>query len=64
MAKAPGNAASFDGSGNVWFKVAQLGANTNGGSSITFPADNLSQFTFRIPSSLPSGQYVARIGKL
>ncbi|KAG9119408.1 hypothetical protein FRC07_005573 [Ceratobasidium sp. 392] len=61
MAKAPSTAASFDGSGKVWFKVGQLSAVTNGGSSITFPADNQTQFTFKIPSTLPAGEYLARI---
>ena len=40
MAKAPSTAASFDGSGNVWFKVAQLSAVTDGGKTIKFPADS------------------------
>ncbi|CAE6422229.1 unnamed protein product [Rhizoctonia solani] len=61
MAKAPSTASTFDGSGNVWFKVYQLSAVTNGGSSIKFPADNLSQVTFTIPSTLPAGEYLARI---
>ncbi|KAF8710706.1 Glycoside hydrolase family 18 protein, partial [Rhizoctonia solani] len=61
MAKAPSTAASFDGSGNVWFKVYQLSAVTNGGSTITFPADNLTQVTFKIPSTLPAGEYLVRI---
>ncbi|KAL4260084.1 Lytic polysaccharide monooxygenase AA9 [Pleurotus pulmonarius] len=61
MAKAPGNAASFDGSGNVWFKVYEIRPVTNGGTSITWPADNISRFTFQLPSSLPSGQYLVRV---
>ncbi|CAE6516749.1 unnamed protein product [Rhizoctonia solani] len=61
MAKAPSTAATFDGSGNVWFKVYQLSAVTDGGSSIKFPADNLSQVTFTIPSTLPAGEYLVRI---
>ncbi|KAG8778260.1 hypothetical protein FRC12_025073 [Ceratobasidium sp. 428] len=61
MAKAPSTAASFDGSGKVWFKVGQVSAVTNGGSSITFPTDNMSQYTFKVPSTLPAGEYLARI---
>ncbi|CAE6421227.1 unnamed protein product [Rhizoctonia solani] len=61
MAKAPSTAAAFDGSGNVWFKVYQLSAVTDGGSSIKFPSDNLSQVTFKIPSTLPAGEYLVRI---
>jgi hypothetical protein len=63
LAKAPSTVATWDGSGSVWFKVAQLPAVTDGGTSIKFPADNLAQFTFKIPNSTPSGQYLARIGK-
>ncbi|KAL5635458.1 hypothetical protein ACGC1H_004299 [Rhizoctonia solani] len=61
MAKAPSTAATFDGSGNVWFKVYQLSAVTDGGSTIKFPADNLTQVTFKVPSTLPAGEYLVRI---
>ncbi|KAF5357239.1 hypothetical protein D9756_006647 [Leucocoprinus leucothites] len=60
MAKAPGDVASWDGSGTVWFKVHEIPAVTNGGSTITFPGTNIQSFTFKIPSSLPSGQYLIR----
>jgi hypothetical protein len=40
MAKAPSTASSFDGSGAVWFKVAQISAVTDGGKSIKFPTDS------------------------
>ncbi|KAG9026489.1 hypothetical protein FS837_004597 [Tulasnella sp. UAMH 9824] len=63
MAKVPSGqtAATFNGAGAVWFKVGQITAVTNGGSSITFPTDNLAQYTFTIPSKLPSGDYLVRI---
>ncbi|KAJ7121476.1 glycosyl hydrolase family 61-domain-containing protein [Mycena epipterygia] len=63
MAKAPSgtDVASWDGSGNVWFKVYQISAVTDGGSTITFPATGLSQVTFPIPAETPSGQYLIRI---
>lgn len=60
MAKAPGDVSNWDGSGQVWFKVHEISAVTNGGQSITFPAENIQQFTFTIPRSLPSGQYLIR----
>ncbi|KAF7325346.1 Lytic polysaccharide monooxygenase [Mycena venus] len=41
MAKAPGNVSTFAGDGAVWFKVYQITATTNGGSSISFPAQSL-----------------------
>ncbi|KAG8730639.1 hypothetical protein FRC11_006218 [Ceratobasidium sp. 423] len=40
MAKAPNTAATFDGSGDVWFKIYELPPITDGGNSITFPTDS------------------------
>lgn len=40
MAKAPGLASEFDGSGDVWFKVHEVGAVTDGGKSITWLDDS------------------------
>lgn len=41
MAKAPnGNVSSFAGDGAVWFKVYEITPVTNGGSSISFPAQS------------------------
>ncbi|TFK73522.1 hypothetical protein BDN72DRAFT_919814 [Pluteus cervinus] len=56
-----GDASSFTGDGNVWFKVYELAAVTNGGSTITFPAQNLAGVTFTLPKSIPSGQYLIRM---
>ncbi|KAG8942276.1 hypothetical protein FRC03_003398 [Tulasnella sp. 419] len=63
LGKAPSGttAATWDGSGRNWFKVSQLSAVTNGGSSISFPSDNITQYTFKIPSNTPPGDYLARI---
>ncbi|KAG9011722.1 hypothetical protein FRB90_007122 [Tulasnella sp. 427] len=63
MAKAPSGktAAAFTGTGQVWFKVAQLGAITDGGTSIKWPADNLASYNFTIPAKLASGDYLVRI---
>ncbi|KAG8806570.1 hypothetical protein FRC18_006030 [Serendipita sp. 400] len=60
MSKAPADAASYDGSGG-WFKIYEISAVTDGGKSITFPTDNASKFTFTIPSSITSGDYLLRI---
>ncbi|KAJ6571399.1 glycosyl hydrolase family 61-domain-containing protein [Mycena capillaripes] len=62
MAKAPAgtDVATWDGSGTVWFKIYQISAVTDGGSTITFPATGLSEVTFTIPSATPSGQYLIR----
>ena len=62
MAKAPdGDAATFDGSGTVWFKVYQISAVTDGGTSISWPAQNLAGVTFTQPKNLPTGQYLVRM---
>ena len=42
MAKAPSDVDSFAGDGAVWFKVYEITAVTNGGTSITFPAESTS----------------------
>ncbi|KAG8927901.1 hypothetical protein FRC02_007619 [Tulasnella sp. 418] len=60
MAKAPSTAASFDGSGQVWFKIYEVGADINGGYA-TWPAQSLDQVTFPIPAAVPSGEYLLRI---
>ena len=62
MAMAPdGDVDSFDGSGAVWFKVYQISAVTDGGESITFPAQNLPGVNFTLPAALPTGQYLVRM---
>jgi len=63
MAKAPSgtDVASWDGSGDVWFKIFEISAVTDGGTSITFPATGMTQVTFPIPPKTPSGQYLIRI---
>ncbi|KAJ7612341.1 glycoside hydrolase [Mycena polygramma] len=63
MAQAPAgtDVASWDGDGSVWFKIYQISAVTDGGSTITFPATGMTQVTFPIPSETPSGQYLVRI---
>jgi len=62
MAKAPSSGvATFAGAGAVWFKVYQISAVTNGGTSISWPAQNLPGVSFTIPKNLPTGQYLVRI---
>lgn len=51
-------ASTADGS-TPWFKVAELGP-AFGAGSISFPSEGLSQYTFTIPRSLPSGDYLLR----
>ncbi|THG93989.1 hypothetical protein EW145_g8237, partial [Phellinidium pouzarii] len=61
MAKAPDSVDGWAGDGDVWFKVYQISAVTNGGESITFPAQGLPGVNFTLPSALPSGQYLVRM---
>ncbi|QRW13775.1 glycoside hydrolase family 61 protein [Ceratobasidium sp. AG-Ba] len=61
MAKAPTTAAEFDGSGQVWFRIYELPPITDGGKSITFPSDNITDIHFDLPSTIPSGEYLLRI---
>ncbi|KAG5730350.1 putative endo-beta-1,4-glucanase D [Termitomyces sp. T112] len=62
MAHASNNgAATFAGDGAVWFKVYEIGAVTNGGTSISWPAQNLPGISFTVPRNLPSGQYLVRM---
>ncbi|KAE8440480.1 hypothetical protein EG329_007434, partial [Mollisiaceae sp. DMI_Dod_QoI] len=61
MAKAPTTAADFDGSGQVWFKILDLGPTFTAGTS-TWP---LSQsYSYTIPAALPSGDYLLRVQQL
>ncbi|RYP31456.1 hypothetical protein DL767_005747 [Monosporascus sp. MG133] len=60
MAKAPGKAADFDGSGPVWFKVYQdMPTLANG--QYQWPSDTKSQLTFTIPQCIENGEYLFRI---
>jgi len=62
MAKAPGKAADFDGSGNVWFKVHEITAypDPRGHQFPTFPSSALDKVTFTIPKNIPTGEYLLR----
>lgn len=52
------SASSADGS-TPWFKVAELGPSISNGQ-ISFPSQDRDSFTFTIPKSLPSGDYLFR----
>lgn len=66
LAKAPSgtDVKNWDGSGSVWFKVYEITAVTDGGSTISFPGQNVPGVTFTLPQSLPSGQYLVRIEQI
>ncbi|KAF8578768.1 lytic polysaccharide monooxygenase [Ramaria rubella] len=47
------------GTGQTWFKVWE-DAPVYSNGALTFPSETMTQFTFTIPPSLPSGQYLVR----
>ena len=63
MAQVPSGseATSFAGDGEVWFKVFEIPAVTDGGSSISFPAQDVPSVNFTLPAALPTGQYLVRM---
>ena len=77
MAKAPAAAVDFDGSGEVWFKILDLGPTFSGGQA-TWPLAGTSDsttvnsrlieisdtYSYHIPSNLPSGDYLLRFEQL
>ncbi|KAG7086065.1 hypothetical protein E1B28_003585 [Marasmius oreades] len=54
-------AASWDGSGANWFKIAEWGATFN---PFTFTDLNANQLTTTIPSTVPAGEYLVRIEQI
>ena len=62
MAKVPQNADinTWDGSGNVWFKVGVIDAVRTGGTW-EWPAYNKQIVDFTVPKSLPNGKYLVRV---
>jgi len=61
MAAAPGKAAAFDGSGDVWFKILDIGPDFSSGSAVW----NLKQtYAVTIPKCLADGDYLLRIQQL
>lgn len=77
MAKAPGKAVDFDGSGEVWFKILDMGPTFSGGQA-TWPLSGmlsislgqfqanipLDTYSYHIPTNLPNGDYLLRFEQL
>jgi len=63
MAKVPDGktAATWDGSGDVWFKIYQDGPNFGRKRGLTWPSQGAASQSVKIPSSLPSGDYLIRV---
>ncbi|KAI0346667.1 hypothetical protein BDW22DRAFT_1462603 [Trametopsis cervina] len=51
------------GTGQTWFKVYEQKP-TYANGQLTFPSTSQQQFTFTLPKSLPSGQYLARVEQI
>ncbi|KAH7361012.1 glycosyl hydrolase family 61-domain-containing protein [Rhexocercosporidium sp. MPI-PUGE-AT-0058] len=62
MAKAPGSAADFDGSGQVWFKILDLGPTFDASGTVTWPLAQT--YTYTIPKALPNGEYLLRVQQI
>ncbi|KAF2834759.1 lytic polysaccharide monooxygenase [Patellaria atrata CBS 101060] len=62
MAKVPSgqSISSWDGSGNVWFKIASQGPTISGGQ-MNWPSLNAGSVSVTIPSSTPAGDYLLRV---
>ncbi|KAF2876997.1 glycosyl hydrolase family 61-domain-containing protein [Massariosphaeria phaeospora] len=62
MAKVPSgqDVSSWDGSGNVWFKIYAEKATSSGGQ-LSWASLNKASVSANIPKSLPSGDYLLRI---
>ncbi|KAF2007432.1 lytic polysaccharide monooxygenase [Amniculicola lignicola CBS 123094] len=62
MAKVPSDktADTWDGSGNVWFKIYEQGA-TISSAGMAWASQGKSSVSVPIPKSLPSGEYLFRI---
>jgi len=59
MAKAPSTAATFDGSGAVWFKILDIGPKFPGGTW-----DLRVAYTFNLPKCISNGEYLVRMQQL
>ncbi|AEO67662.1 8d7f3242-1f91-4346-b7af-e6c1127ffff5 [Thermothielavioides terrestris] len=63
MAKAPSGqtAATFQGTGNVWFKIYEDGPSGLGTSNITWPSSGKTEVSVKIPSCIAPGDYLLRV---
>ncbi|KAF2453889.1 glycoside hydrolase [Lineolata rhizophorae] len=62
MAKVPEGetAATWDGSGDVWFKIMSEGPVISGGS-LSWPSEHATRVSTVMPDSVPSGEYLFRV---
>ncbi|KAL5340207.1 glycoside hydrolase [Aspergillus crustosus] len=60
LAKAPGEAADFDGEGDVWFKIYEDEPDVSAGG-LVWPSDGATTVSIPIPASIPAGDYLLRV---
>lgn len=48
------------GTGKTWFKIWEWPPTWSASTGLVFASENIQSFTFTIPKSLPSGQYLVR----
>jgi len=67
LAKVPSGqtAATWDGSGSVWFKIfTQAPGGLGSSSGLTWANDGQAQVNFAIPKNTPSGEYLIRFEQI
>jgi hypothetical protein len=52
------------GSGATWFKIWDWAPTYSASTGLVFDSENINQVTFKIPSQVPSGQYLLRIEQI
>ncbi|TAQ87254.1 hypothetical protein B7494_g4408 [Chlorociboria aeruginascens] len=64
MAKVPAGetASTYDGSGQTWFKILDIGPSFDASGTATW--DLLQTYSYTIPKSLPNGDYLLRVQQL
>ncbi|KAL2074029.1 hypothetical protein VTL71DRAFT_7807 [Oculimacula yallundae] len=62
MAKAPTTAKEYDGSGQSWFKIYEIGPVFKGSGDPTWPL--YTTYSYRIPPATPNGEYLLRMEQL
>jgi len=61
MAEATPSAKEYDGSGQNWFKIGEIGPSFSGGQATWDMSDN---YSGTIPAAVPNGEYLLRIEQL
>ncbi|KAH8822571.1 glycosyl hydrolase family 61-domain-containing protein [Flagelloscypha sp. PMI_526] len=60
MTKASPANSDAAGKGSTWFKIWEWSPSYSASTGLVFDSENIVQFNFTIPKSLPTGQYLLR----